>query len=39
MSLRTPPILLADRVGILFALISLIEKGDYRYKQASKGHQ
>lgn len=28
----------ADRVSILFAPISLIEKGDQRYEQASKGH-
>ncbi len=38
MSLRTLPILLADRMGILFTLISLIEKGDNRYKQTSKRH-
>ncbi|WP_278321372.1 hypothetical protein [Hungatella effluvii] len=29
----------ADRVGILFVLISLIEKGDQRYNQATKGYQ
>ena len=28
-----------DRVGILFPLISLIEKGDNRYNQTTKGHQ
>lgn len=29
----------SDRVGILFTLISLIEKGDNRYNQAAKGRQ
>lgn len=29
----------SDRVGILFTLISLIEKGDNRYNQAAKGYE
>lgn len=38
MSLWTPLTLWTDRVSILFTLISLIEKGDNRYNQATKGH-
>ena len=46
MSLRTPPILLADRIGIFIFSPALprraflfIEKGKQRYNQATKGHQ
>ena len=39
MSLRTPPILLADRVGIFLLTLSFIQKGKQRDNKAAERDQ
>ena len=39
MSLRTPPILLADRVGVFLLTLSFIQKGKQRDNKAAERNQ